>query len=342
MFTPASLNQAWVVADLGGTHARFACVTNQASGLQALSTLRVADFADFAAALQHYQQSLQAQGMTTTIQALGLAIAAPILPGQLIKFTNNHWSINTAEIRREFNLQQLSLLNDFAALALSVPHLQASQLRHWPGSPSLGPFRQGDRLAVIGPGTGLGVASLYFHQGVWHALPSEAGHITLTPETELECQLWHYLRRDYPCLSAETIFSGRGLSRLYQALAAVRQATLGDIVPDAASLLQNAEHDALCAETLSVFLNWLGSYLGNQILNLGARQGLFLAGGILPRCQPQLFASGLYQRLLNKPGMSNYLRDVPLYLLTDTMTALHGMYQDLQQQLKSQELMLAA
>lgn len=330
MFNLASPKQLWVLADLGGTHARFAVVLDAETGLQYRLTLKVAEHANFIDALDSYRVYLAKQGIDGAIHALGLAVAAPVGESQFLQFTNNSWCLDLADLRQRYALQHLSVLNDFAALALSVPYLQPGQLRHWPGSPVMSAFRQADRLAVIGPGTGLGVASLYYHQRQWHALASEGGHSTLTPETDLECQLWQVLRRDYPALSAETVFAGAGLARLHGALAGLRgKPQLVGMT--AAQVLEAASSDALCAETLDVYFNWLGSYLGNQILNLGARQGLFLAGGILPRCQSALFDSQLYQRLLNKPHMKAYLANVPVYLLTDTMTALQGMYQQLLQ-----------
>lgn len=329
MFAPASSSTPWVLADIGGTNARFALALDASQTLQHTLSLPVADYARFADALTAYRQHLRAHGITVAIHALGLAIAAPIKAQAAIKLTNSPWLIERDALVAEFALQHLSILNDFAALALSVPGLHASQLRHWPGSPGKKAFCAGDRLAVIGPGTGLGVASLWFQDPAWHAFASEGGHSMLCPESAFECELWLAMRENYPRLSAESLFSGNGLARLHRDVAAQMGRSAEPL--HAAQILQNASSDAVCAQSMEVFFGWLGAYLANQVLNLGTPDGLYLAGGILPRCQAALFDSSLYQRFLNHASMADYLRQVPLYLITDTMTALQGMHNHLQQ-----------
>ncbi len=316
-----------LLADIGGSNARFAWQAAPGAAPDHLRTLPAAEYAGPLEAATLYLHDLAA---TTGAgwqppRAAALAVATAV-GGDEVDFTNSGWRFRPAALRQALGLQRLLVLNDFEALALSLPGLRADQVRAAPGlgwqPPAVAP---GTVLAVVGPGTGLGVGAVLRTRRGWQALPGEGGHATLAAGNALEAEVIAAARRRHGHVSAERLLSGSGLPLLHAALAAVQgrpapaQDSAGDIVSAATD-----EGDAGALATLDLFFGWLGSFAGNVVLTLGARGGLYIGGGIVPRVAESFFASDFAARFVDKGRFSDYLAAVPVALVTDTLTALAG------------------
>lgn len=309
----------WLVGDIGGTNARLGWVTDPALPAEHVRTLPVAEHADPAAAVKAYLAGLPLRpGASRVPRHAALAVATAIT-GDTVEMTNSPWRFSRQALQRQLGLQSLAVLNDFEALALSLPRLGPQQLR----SHGL-PVRPHGTMAVIGPGTGLGVAGVVQTAHGWTALPGEGGHATLSAADDFEAQLLAHVRRHHEHVSAERLLSGIGLPTLHQAVAAVLsqrtpQLSAQDIVARGC-----AGEDPLCERTLDAFCALLGGFAGNVALTLGARGGVYIGGGIVPRLGDYFFASRFRERFEAKGRFRSYLEAIPTALITDTLVALTG------------------
>ncbi len=300
-----SQRPAVLIGDIGGTNGRFALVGE--AGIQPLERLRVADFADAAAALGRVREGAE----TPVGQAL-LAVAGPVR-GAEARLTNGTWTFHADALAAALGLARVELVNDFAAQALALPELAADDLVPL-GGPAEAPAPEAP-LAVLGPGTGLGVAAL-LADGT--PLVGEGGHVTLPAASEAEAAVLARLRARYGHVSAERVLSGAGLAALYE-LHGGGPATAATVTAAA----RRGERAA--AEALEAFFGFLGTVAGDVALTFGARGGVYLTGGILPRLVPELLASTLYARFLAKGRLRGYLEAVPLRLVVHPDAAFLGL-----------------
>ncbi len=310
----------WLVADIGGSNARFAWVDGPGARVQHVRKLPVAQYESLRAAAEAYLQELVGLGLSARPRRASLALATA-LEGDRVELTNSHWTFSRSQLQADLGLDELRLLNDFEALALSLPGLRADQIATLPG-PALSAAR--GTLAVIGPGTGLGVGGVIETSGGWVALPGEGGHMTLAPTNDYESALLAVARQEFPHVSAERFLSGIGLPTLHAAVATVA----GEPPAQRLSAEQIVERalsgDAICAKTMDQFCAFLGSFAGSVVLTLGARGGVYIGGGIVPRLGERFFQSAFRTRFEDKGRFSSYLASVPCVLITDTLTALDG------------------
>jgi glucokinase len=241
-----------LVADIGGTHARFAYAQAYADRPGHAMTLKVAEFDTPLSAAQRYLTQLSetlGQQYQAPRQA-AFAVAASVL-GDTVSFTNSHWKFSCAELQQSLELERFFALNDFEALAYALPQLSPSQVRVW-GDHSLN--RTGN-LAVLGPGTGLGVAALVKTRAGWQALPAEGGHASLAPNDDFESEVLRLLRKVYGHVSAERLLSGLGLPLLHQSILQVRGHEAPEITTE--HLIRDGlESDPKAMETLARRLCW--------------------------------------------------------------------------------------
>ncbi len=317
----AGLPRPWLLADIGGTNARFGWLAAGPAGVEHVQALPVAEHASPAAAAQAYLAQLQARlGPAFEPPRAGAFAVATAVGGDRVAFTNNSgWAFSRAATQQALGLQALLLLNDFEALALSLPGLGAAQVQAWPGRPAAA---EGNR-AVIGPGTGLGVAGLVPTPHGWVAVAGEGGHASLAPADDFESALLAAVRREHAHVSAERLLSGIGLPLLHGAVAAVRGQPAAPLATEEIVERGLAGED-LCSHTLDSFCALLGSFAGSVALVLGARGGLYIGGGIVPRLGERFFASQFRQRFEAKGRFQAYLQAVPTLLITDTLAALGG------------------
>jgi glucokinase len=299
--------QGRLLADIGGTNARFAWQENDGATIVDLRRYPSADGPSLLDAVRRY---LADTGRGSPAEA-AIAIATPVT-GDQVQMTNHHWSFSISGLQTSLQLQRLRVLNDFEALALALPALQPDEL-HVLGGGSPAP---GAPRAVIGPGTGLGVAGLVSTAAGELALDTEGGHVSLSPANEREAAVVLTLQRRFGHASAERALSGPGLVWLYEALCEI-DGVAASGVDNAAGLIERARAgtDAHCVEALQMFFALLGSVAGNLALTLGARGGVYLGGGILPRLVDLIETSTLRARFEAKGRFASYLAPIPLYLI---------------------------
>ncbi|MCS0631150.1 glucokinase [Telluria mixta] len=308
-----------LLGDIGGTNARFALVDGPGEAPRHVRSLRVADHAGPVAAVEAYLAALgQDKIAHAPPRAAALALATPI-DGDQVTMTNSRWRFSRSAVRAELGLDVLLLLNDFEALALSLPGLGSGQIRT---DEARAP--RGNVMAVVGPGTGLGVAGVLHTPAGWVAVPGEGGHATLAPMDERESALLACVRHYVPHVSAERLLSGIGLPVLYRAVAQVDGLYADVLQADDIVARAIADADPLCTATLDSFCSLLGNFAGNVALTLGARAGVFVGGGIVPRLGEGFFASRFRARFEAKGRFQAYLEQIPTYVITDTLAALGG------------------
>jgi glucokinase len=290
-----------LLADIGGTNARFALLDSGEIG--PVEHAKVADYATVTDAISAFLARRAARGAT---DAAILGIAGPI-ENNRGSLTNSPWMIDAVDIKSLLGLKAVHLLNDFETLAWSLPALGPSDLF------SFGEQRPaiGAPMLVVGPGTGFGASCLVPRGSTSFAIVTEAGHATLPAASEREARVIEHLRQRLGHVSIERALSGSGLENLYEALAAI------DGVPapnrDAASITQ-AALDGSCVlsrAALDLFCSLLGSVCGNLALTFGARGGVYVAGGIVPRFVDHLARSEFRKRFESKGRFEAYLRDIP-------------------------------
>ncbi|MEV0143559.1 MULTISPECIES: glucokinase [unclassified Nonomuraea] len=304
----------WLVADIGGTNARFGLVTEPGARPSHIAVLAGAEHRGLPEAVAAYLFD-HAEGARPG--AACLALAGPV-DGDRYALTNLPWSGSA----RDLGVPEVALLNDFEALAVSLPHLDGDDL-----VPLGSPAPAYGVKAVLGPGTGLGVAGLVPVDGGWVPVPGEGGHVTLPVQDERELEVLRALtRRHVPGgaggqVVAEHVLSGPGLVRLYRALADVQGVPSTE---DTASAIVARADDALCAETVEVFCGLLGSFAANVALTLGARGGVYLGGGVLPRIAERVRTGPFRTRFATNPDMADYLSAIATCLIVAPQPALTG------------------
>ncbi len=317
------MNKPWLLADIGGTNARFGWLADGADTPAHVHTLPTAGYSGPAAAARHYLDTLAVELGADYCPPRAAAWAlATAVAGDAVDFTNSNWSFSRSQVGAELALETLLVLNDFEALALSLPWLRSSQVRAFGGPAHV---LAGAPLAVIGPGTGLGVAGLVPTPGGWVAVPGEGGHASLSAADDFESALLAAVRSQYSHVSAERLLSGIGLPLLHTGVLQV----LGQASAEALSARQIVDaalnqEDGACLRTIDSFCSLLGSFAGNVALTLGARGGMYIGGGIVPRLGEHFFASPFRQRFEAKGRFRPYLQAVPTLLITDTLAALTG------------------
>jgi glucokinase len=307
-----------LIADIGGTHARFALV--QPDGrIGEMVVLRCREHAGPVEAVRLF---LDRVGPSLPPATAAFAVASA-LSGDWVDLTNSSWSFSIEAVRLALGLRRLQVVNDFTAVALSVRHLSPADLLPLGGGTAV----DGAPIAVLGPGTGLGVSGLVpTPSGEWVALATEGGHVTMAAANGREAQVLEWLRGRFGHVSAERVLSGPGLVNLYRAVCALDGVTARDAI-DPPWVLDQAAAGACgpCREALDLFFAMLGTVAGNLALSLGAKGGVFVAGGILPRVRDAFAASAFRSRFEDKGRFGPYLSGIPVWLIVHPEPAFAGL-----------------
>ncbi|MFZ6689256.1 glucokinase [Undibacterium sp. SXout11W] len=313
-------------ADIGGTNARFALETSPGV-LVAVKVLACADYPQLADAMRAYLQTSEALAAgADLVKNAGIAIANPI-HGDCVQMTNHHWSFSIEATRQLFQLETLDVVNDFTALAMSLPLLGKQQLTQVGGRTAV----PDSAIGLLGAGTGLGVSGLIPSADGWKPLHSEGGHVSFTPANRREIDILEFAWQEFDHVSAERLLSGPGLKLIYRALAASRQQIAEDI--EAPDIVQRGlnQQCQICSDVLASFCDMLGTMAGNLAVTLGARGGIYIGGGIVPRLGDYILRSGFRQRFDQKGRFTQYLSDIPVFVITEPYPAFIGLSALLQQ-----------
>ncbi len=310
-----------LIADIGGTNARFALVDMHAPCPEALQakTLQNAEFASLQHAAGHYLQSVGVQPRRAAI-----AVASPVDADE-IRLTNRAWSFSRSELRDALGLTELRLLNDFGAVAWAVPALQPDDCITLHGAPT--PALRGP-VTVLGPGTGLGVALLVGSEAQgWQVVETEGGHVTFAPNGDEEQLIARWLTAHHGRASNERVLCGKGLSHVDAVLRGATHPEVGqtDALREPADIVEMAldGRDVAARRALARFCAVLGSVAGDAALIHGART-VMIAGGIVPRFVPFLRSSAFRERFLAKGRFAAYLESVAIHVVTHPNPGLLG------------------
>jgi glucokinase len=303
-----------LVTDIGATHARLALET--APGVfNHVAVLRCEDFEGIVPLLRFYL----ADHAGVTMHHAALAVAYPV-NGDRVRMTNRAWEFSTDAVRRELGLSTLLIVNDFTALAMAIPGMAAEDLMQVGAGKATG----GAVIGVLGPGTGLGVSGVIPTVDGFVTLGSEGGHVNFAPADEREFAILQYAWREWQHVSNERLISGPGMELIHRALAQRNgvQASLRSAARIVSGALE--EQDALCIEVLECFSGMLGGAAANLAVTLGAFGGVYIGGGIVPRMGEWFLRSPFRARFEAKGRFSDYLADIPTFVITTPNPALRG------------------
>ncbi|MDK6079865.1 glucokinase [Massilia varians] len=307
---------ARLLADIGGTNARFALEAGPGR-FDAIEVLSCQEHASLGEAIRAYLALPQLAGLGAGIRHAAIAIANPVT-GDQVRMTNHHWAFSIEALRQECGFDTLMVVNDFSALARSLPHLGDQKRQVGGGAPV-----PDAPLGLLGAGTGLGVSGLIPCGNSWTALRSEGGHVGFAPVNELEVAILQYAWREFEHVSCERLLSGAGVELIYRALSE-RAGRPGSLAAPEISRRALSGECALCDEVLEAFCGMLGTAAGNLAITLGAQGGVYIGGGIVPRLGERFDRSSFRRRFEQKGRFSGYLAQVPTYVITADYPAFLG------------------
>ena len=308
-----------LVGDIGGTNCRFALTQAGATALEDPFSYRGADFANILDAIEAY---LARHAPRPHLQWAVIAAAGPIVENT-VRLTNRAWHVSGPEISERFHIPHVRLVNDFSALAAATPHVEAPHLI------ALGGGQREDSggvwtSAIIGPGTGLGVGGVVRGPSGTAILATEGGHSSFAPQDDIEREIVRLLATRFDHISNERLLCGDGLKNIRWALSTIRGVEPETLRASEISRRAAARSDPVCVEALSVFSHALGAFGGDAVLMLGARAGLYIAGGMVPALLDAFDRDGFRSRFEAKGRFRPYMEQVPAWLMVHPFAALKG------------------
>ncbi|MEO8154932.1 MAG: glucokinase, partial [Rhizobacter sp.] len=303
-----------LLADIGATYARF-CIERERGSFERIAVLPCADYSDFVSVVRAYLNTVP----DLAPKHGAMAIAYPI-DGDAVQMTNRDWAFSIREVQQQLGLSTLLVVNNFTALAMSLPGVGTEgRVQVGGGMPA-----SDGVIGLLGPGTGLGVSALIPANDRWVTLATEGGHTSFAPIDERELRVLRHVWKTMSHVSAERLVSGPGIELIYEALReghadAPAHLATAEIVQQA---LQN--NSAICVDTIDCFCAMLGTVASNLALTLGATGGIYVGGGIVPRLGELFQRSSFRHRFEDKGRFSSYVARIPTYVLTADNLAFHG------------------
>lgn len=321
------MEQLGLIADIGGTNARFALAPIREikpgqplelveSDLIAPKALNGAEYETIFDAVEAYLAGPAKEYPRPEHSVM--AIACPTDQDQ-ITMTNHTWSFKVSELKAKLGFKSLKFINDYNALANAIPQLDDDGLIKI----GRGEAVTGKPIAVTGPGTGLGLAALAFIDGEPVTLETEGGHAHFAPTNEVEIKILQYLLTKHERVSNERLISGMGLENIYKALTYIAGDEKSLAAPDISKAAVE-KTDEVCEQALAQFCSIFGSYAGDVALTIGAKGGLYITGGIIPRFIDYFKNSEFRQRFEAKARLSGFVVDIPTYVVVSNQPGLLG------------------
>lgn len=311
----------WLVADIGGTNCRFGLVREADAPAVDVLAYRCADYPSPEAAAAVYLGAIgERDGTTVAPQRIAFAVATAV-EGDTAQMTNSAWLVSRPRLAAALGARQVLLLNDFEALALALPRLGDDAVE-W-----IGTARPDARLpmAVIGPGTGLGVGAFLIRDGVPCVLETEGGHVSFAARSDEEWQVLQQLKRRFGRVSNERLLCGSGLVNIYQALSAIAGvAAPSDVTPERVTVLATAGDDTVAVRAVELFCEVFGAAAGDLVLAFGAWDGVYLTGGLLPAMLPFMRRGGFRRHFEDKGRFDDVMPQVPTVAIRHPEAGLLG------------------
>ena len=322
---PEAAVDAWrLAADVGGTNARFAVASDEGS-ISLITRYSVDQYPSIEQAVSAFLDEVAPHGFSGTPDAACFALAGPI-EGDEVRFTNSAWVASRSRLSRALGSSSVDFLNDFAAIGHAIPQLESSDWVQLGGGASHADYP----IVVLGPGTGLGVCTLLGTEHGVTVIEGEGGHADFAPTNEEEALVLDVLSARFGRVSIERLLSGDGLLNIYGALMELERLSSGQsggsVVADPSdvSALALAGSDPVAVGALTMFCNVLGSVAGNLALTLGAKAGVYIAGGIPGKILSFLENSDIRARFEAKGRFQSYLQQIPLRVVTKEDLGLLG------------------
>lgn len=306
-----------LIGDIGGTNVRFAVLKD--GNVVDEKILQCMDYDGLAPAVRAYLDQTHHQG---EIKNAAFAIAGPVI-GDRFQMTNHPWAFSISDVRKKMGFKELKLVNDFHALAMAIPHLDDKDVVQIGDGKIIDMAPKG----IIGPGTGLGVASLFWDGEHYIPAPGEGGHVTMPARTQRQYDIFEWLRAEkYSHISAERVCSGKGLVNVYTALRSLDgREDLPDLEPAEISLAAREGNNPLAKEAWNLMTGFLGTVAGNLALTLGAHGGIYIAGGIMPKSADLMCHTNFRDQFQSKGRFEEYLRAIPTFMITHPFPAFVGL-----------------
>ena len=305
-----------LIADIGGTNARFAIVIDSNAEPKRFPPIKTAEYETLDIAIQ----KTVLDKTSIVPKSAVLAVAGPT-DGDEIDLTNCHWIVRPKTLIGDLGFTDVLVMNDYEAQALAVVALDAEYLK---------PIGNGKRVeysnrVVIGPGTGLGVAGIVHGSNSWIPVAGEGGHVDLGPRTERDYQIFPHLETIGGRVSGEQILCGRGLVNLYNAIATADGRPKVLSKPEEITSASFDGSDTVAVETVQLFIEYLARVAGDMALVFMARGGIYLTGGITHKILPVLDAVRFRAAFDNKEPHRNLLEQTPVFVITHDQAPLEGL-----------------
>ena len=305
-----------LVADIGGTNARFALCDENSTALHNIQNFHCTQFDSPIEAIEHYLSASR-----VSVESACLAVAGPVgKTDDIVKLTNNTWSFSRNQLASLFGSNRFFVINDFVAAAMATTVIHKDDLFFLSSGLQFDPQQQ---RCILGPGTGLGVAGMLSHHSKTIVLSTEGGNRSFSPENEIEDYILKFLRVELKIVSCEVLLSGEGLVNIYRALCDYyKQKTEHSTARDvSAAALRD---DNIAHKALQTFFEILGSVAGDCALTFGATGGVYIGGGIAPKFSEALLKSKFRKRFENKLNNEYYLKKIPTAIVMHKHPGLLG------------------
>jgi glucokinase len=309
-----------LVSDIGGTNGRFAIAEFSAEkNLSSISHIHIFSCAEY----KYFSDMLAAYLDLLNFNFPKVARFA--IAGEMTRRRGNlwhfNWEIDADEIERKFDFDSVTLLNDYEALVHAIPHFSNNELE------TITPFSHGQQdapFSVFGVGSGLGGSIGVPSKAGLNVVPTEVGHISFAPKSEQEYELLNYTRKTVPHISIESYMSGPGITRIHDYLLHKQGSDKSDLTPADITTRALDKSNPTCVKTMEVFLDILGSIAGDIALIQGAKAGIYIGGGIVPRITSLINKDTFIKRFTDKGPMQNYVERIPIHIIIADNPALIG------------------
>ena len=300
-----------LIADIGGTNARFALASRGSGGFDNSVTLKCADFPTAVDAIRNYLDGVSADEP----DAVCLAAAGPVIDDTLV-VTNNNWTLSASDIRSRLGIRNVHLINDFEAIARSIPHIDGRFLEPVGQASQQALPADTFSVAIVGPGTGFGAAGLYKRDGGLIPIVGEGGHIGFAPKSKVQIELLEVLRHKFARVCVERLLSGSGIENIYWALSVLRGERREPLSAAEIFAKANDGADHCASDAAQLFFEVLGQVAGDVALMFGATDGVYIGGGITKRYPEMLHISGFRNAFESKGKHRSMMERIPTRLIT--------------------------